>query len=72
MGIETVPISTVKHLHAPECCKIITRVITALYSFCLFLVSVYGTGVDGDLKAVHIHTGYLTIPASHLDIYFSK
>lgn len=45
---------TVKHLHTPKCWKII--VITALYSFSLLMVPVYGTGVDSSLKAIHINT----------------
>lgn len=71
MGIGIVSICTVKHLHTPGCCKIIIIiVITALYSFSVFLVSVYGTGVDGNLKAIHVNTHWLvdcpSFPFGHL------
>lgn len=52
VGLGIVSIFTVKHLQTPKCCKIMTVVIRILYSFSLFLVSVYGTGADDKFTLV--------------------
>lgn len=55
-GIGTIFICTVKHLHTPNCCKIMIIAVTTLFSFRLHLVPVYSTGVGSNLKAIPIKT----------------